>query len=101
MRIVMLAITGMLAVCVAFPAVAATKRPSQAENGQATCTQLKSECLSLDYGSGRFAYGCSFLGGGWAAPAPYCKNLCNFAWEQCMKTGFWEGALRHRPAERR
>jgi hypothetical protein len=101
MRIAALAITGMLAACVAFPAAAAKKGPSQAVSATATCTQLKSECLSVDYGSGRFAYGCSFLGGGWAAPAPYCKNLCNFTWEQCMKSGFWEGRLLHRPAERR
>jgi hypothetical protein len=32
---------------------------------------------------------------------PYCDTICNFQWEQCMKTGFWEGYFQHRPAERR
>ncbi len=32
---------------------------------------------------------------------PYREKYCNFYWEQCMKSGFWDGFLIHRPAERR
>jgi Protein of unknown function (DUF3551) len=65
-----------------------TARPSQAVNAaRSTCTGLKPECFS----------DCGIQGN----ESMYCEKRCNFQWEQCMKTGWWEGALIHRPAERR
>jgi hypothetical protein len=32
---------------------------------------------------------------------PHAELFCSFRWEQCMKTGFWEGYIIHRSAERR
>ena len=72
---------------------------SAALQSASTCTGLKSVCVS----------DCIALYGGpstyfeivrtrWL---PYCENVCNFQWEQCKKTGFWEGFLIHRSAERR
>jgi hypothetical protein len=100
-----------------FGAVAATAqaqsqsvRPSRAVSAaQSTCTELKFACRGSDdrgraFISPRYYHvhsRCLYLGGSTPAPAEYCQNLCNFIWEQCMKTGFWEGALIHRPAERR
>ena len=64
--------------------------------GHSTCTGLRSVCL-----------------GGWAndfplgtatndaGPMAYQVNWCNFTWERCVKSGFWEGGFIHRPAERR
>ena len=64
----------------------------------ATCTQLKSACLS---GSGS-ASGCtSGWGNRFNLTERYCDDLCNDSWERCMKSGFWEGHGLHRPAERR
>jgi hypothetical protein len=31
----------------------------------------------------------------------WLAGACGFRWKECMKTGFWEGALLHRQAERR
>jgi hypothetical protein len=63
-------------------------RPSEPVSALATCTQLKSACLSLSeapyYGVPRFQ-----------------KPFCDSTWEQCMKTGWWEGKLIHRSVERR
>jgi hypothetical protein len=88
MRIVTIAITGMLAASVAFPAAAAKKRPSQAASPpHATCTGLKPLCFS----------DCGIRG----TDPTYCAYRCNFEWERCMKSGFWEGVLMNRPAERR
>jgi hypothetical protein len=72
---------------------------SAALQSASTCTGLKSVCVS----------DCIALYGGpstyfeivrtrWL---PYCENVCSFQWEQCKKTGFWEGYLIHRSAERR
>jgi hypothetical protein len=98
-KVMTLAITGMIAVWVAFPADAAKKPPTQAVSGAATCTGLKSACISGTRD------GCLHLGGRQdydvLPRGPYCEQQCNFIWEQCMKTGFWEGANLHRPAERR
>jgi hypothetical protein len=88
--------------------VSQTARPSQDVGAAATCTGMKSACLSVS-GSGCFIGGARSVA---SEPLPglayrgmvsgqYCENLCNSAWERCMKTGFWEGAARHRPAERR
>jgi hypothetical protein len=100
MRIVTLAITGMLAASVAFPVDAAKKRHSQqAVSTASTCTGLKSGCL---LGTSE---GCLHLGGSLyydiLPRGPFCEKQCNFIWEQCMKTGFWEGYIIHRSAERR
>jgi hypothetical protein len=112
MRIVTLAITVLLAACVAFPAAAAKKRaPEAVSSDRSTCTGLKLACLgSADRGATgvprhvqfyRRQSSCRYLGGSTPAPEPYCENLCNSTWEQCMKTGFWEGRFLHRSAERR
>ena len=88
MRIMMLAATFMLAVCVAFPAAAAKKRAvsdSAATNGS-TCSGLKALCLSrTDCGERCYMQ----------------PMLCNAQWDNCMKSGFWSGSLMARPAERR
>jgi hypothetical protein len=91
MRIVTLAITGMLAACVAFPAVAA-KKPSQTASGAATCTGMKTECLSRnECNNGENGSHIIICGG----------KFCDFAWEQCMKSGWWQGSLRSRAVKRR
>ena len=61
-------------------------RPSDPVSALATCTQLKSACLSEApyYGVPRFQ-----------------KSFCDSTWERCMKTGWWEGKLIHRSVERR
>jgi hypothetical protein len=68
-----------------------TARPSQTV-GAATCTGLKSVCLTHgDCSNSDFAgYVCG-------------PRFCNFAWEHCMKSGFWGGhfIIISRPAERR
>jgi hypothetical protein len=88
MRIATLAITGMLAACVAFPAAAAKKRAYQAVSpAHSTCTGLKPQCFS----------DCGLRG----TDPKYCEYRCNFEWKRCMKSGFWEGGFQHRPAERR
>ena len=88
MRIATLAITGMLAASVAFPAAAAKKRASQPVSAaHSTCTGLKPQCFS----------DCGLRG----TDPKYCEYRCNFEWERCMKSGFWEGVFQHRPAERR
>jgi hypothetical protein len=87
MRIVTLAISGMLTAWFVFPADAAKKRASQAVSAAATCTGLKPLCFS----------DCGIRG----TDPTYCTYRCNFEWERCMKSGFWEGVFTHRPAERR
>jgi hypothetical protein len=83
------------------PTVSQTARPSQqAVSAAATCTGLKLACLSVTSRKGW----CTYLGGNTErgfGRGPYCEKQCNFTWEQCMKSGFWEGAALHRPAERR
>jgi hypothetical protein len=61
-------------------------RPSESVNALATCTQLNSACLSEApyYGIPRFQ-----------------KPFCDSTWEQCMRTGWWEGKLIHRSVQRR
>jgi hypothetical protein len=71
--------------------VSQTARPSVSV---AHSSGLKLACLS-DADSG-----CLFIGGFMVARKLYCKKVCNFSWERCMKTGFCETALLHRPAER-
>jgi hypothetical protein len=96
-KVMMLVITGMLAAGAVFPAAAA-KKPSQTASAAATCTGLKSACLSGTRS------GCFYLGGSnerGFGRGPYCEKQCNFIWEQCMKSGFWEGTTIHRSAERR
>jgi hypothetical protein len=60
-----------------------------------TCTGLKSVCLSgreCSSGSG------GLRGGG----RPFCGGkFCDYAWEQCMKSRWWQGSLISRPVERR
>jgi hypothetical protein len=66
-----------------------TVRPSQqaVRPPHATCTGLKPLCFS----------DCGLRG----TDPTYCAYRCNFEWERCMKSGFWEGVFLHRPAERR
>jgi hypothetical protein len=59
--------------------------------GHSTCTGMKSARLSAGDTCLTSAVGY------WAS----CESVCNFNWERCMKTGFWEGAFIHRPVERR
>jgi hypothetical protein len=109
-KIMMRAITGMLAAGAVFPAAAA-KNASQTASAAATCTGMKLECLaSVDRGAtasqGHVRFykrhsSCRYFGGSTPAPDSYCEVLCNSTWEQCVKTGFWEGRFIHRPAERR
>jgi hypothetical protein len=64
-----------------------------------TCTGLKSVCIS-----GRMAryYGRRiYFERVDQMSRPYAEVFCNFRWEQCMKTGFWDDRLIHRSAERR
>jgi Protein of unknown function (DUF3551) len=71
------------------PSVSQSTRPSPAvSSAQSTCTGLRSVCLS----GGDCSHSSLFVCGG---------RFCNTEWEHCMKTGFWEGAFLHRPAERR
>jgi hypothetical protein len=75
--------------------VSQTARPSQAVNAaHSTCTGMKSVCLSFPHWVG---VGLAVLEGA----RPYNEKACNFYWEKCMKTGWWEGYLQHRSAERR
>jgi hypothetical protein len=87
MRIAMLTITVMLAVCVAFPVAAKKRAVSEPVAGNAsTCSGLKALCLSrTDCGDRCYMQ----------------PTLCNAQWNDCMKSGFWSGYLMSRPAERR
>jgi hypothetical protein len=73
------------------PTVSQTARPSQAVSGPATCTGLKLACLS-----GRVRRPCFGSAEGGLA----CGG-CDWAWERCMKTGWWEAFHGGRTAERR
>lgn len=87
MRIMMLIIAVMLAVCVAFPA-AAKKRPAsdQAAGNGSTCSGMRALCLSrTDCGERCYMQ----------------PMVCNAQWNDCMKSGFWSGSLMSRRAERR
>jgi Protein of unknown function (DUF3551) len=65
-----------------------TARPSRAASAAQSCTGLRSVCLA----GGDCSHSSIFICG---------AAFCNSEWEHCMKTGFWEGAFIHRPAERR
>jgi GDSL-like Lipase/Acylhydrolase family len=76
----------------------ASQTASQAVSAAATCTGLKLACLSITSRKGW----CTSLGGSTEREfGRDCEKQCNFIWEQCMKSGFWEGAVLHRQAERR
>ncbi len=91
--------------------VSQTPRPSRAASAAATCTGLKLACLSGSdciYSSGFpnltrptappvVCGGVNSYDGQIISP----KIFCNSTWEQCMKTGWWEGQLLHRSVERR
>jgi hypothetical protein len=91
--------------------VSQTARPSRAASAAATCTGLKLACLSGSdciYNSGFpnltrptappvVCGGVNSYDGQIISP----KIFCNSTWEQCMKTGWWEGQLLHRSVERR
>jgi hypothetical protein len=65
-----------------------TVSPSQSVSAaQSTCTGLKPLCLS----------NCSET----STPQSHCESTCNFQWERCMKSGWWEGSRLSRAAERR
>jgi hypothetical protein len=89
---------------------AASGNPSEAASAaHSTCSELKLACLgSVDRGATasqrpvqfyKRQSSCRYLGGSTPAPESYCENLCNATWEQCIKTGFWEGRFLHRSAE--
>ena len=61
--------------------------PSQAVGAASTCTGLKPLCVS----------NCSQT----SNPQHYCESVCNFQWERCMKSGWWEGSFTSRAVERR
>ena len=63
------------------------------------CTGLKSGCINnrMRYYNGRAVYFETTR----ERLQPYQEKYCNFLWERCMKTGFWEGYYIYRPAERR
>jgi hypothetical protein len=76
--------------------VSQTARPSQAVSAApATCTGLKSACLSATSRSGCYS---GTGDGGFMTRGPYCENVCNFRWEHCMETGWFATS---RAAERR
>jgi hypothetical protein len=82
--------------------VSHTARPTQTVSAaNSTCTGMKAVCLSPPDLLARYQYSLGVSGGALEGARPYNEKVCNFFWEQCMKTGFWEGALVHRPAERR
>jgi hypothetical protein len=72
--------------------------------GHSTCTGLRSVCISYHdrhfaaahalppslevWRAWREANGISL-----ERERPYLQKYCNFTWEQCMKTGWWEGLL--------
>jgi hypothetical protein len=64
-----------------------------------TCTGLKSSCINGRMATyrGRRVY----FGAIRERRGPRAEKFCTFRWEQCMKTGWWEGYLVHRQAERR
>jgi hypothetical protein len=82
---------------------------------QSTCTGLKLACLSYNdhlleqmRSAQRFLDPTSRSRNRNDYPAllyeqdrPYVEKYCNFTWEQCMNTGWWEGYALHRTAERR
>jgi hypothetical protein len=87
-----------------------TARPSQqtartAHQSAVTCTGIKSSCYTCN------VRGDLRINGGYAPPfdlktaneagRPGCERYCNFTWERCMKTGWWEGIFFSAPAERR
>jgi hypothetical protein len=91
--------------------VSQTARPSRTASAAATCTGLKLACLSGSdciYNSGFpnltrptappvVCGGVTRYDGQIISP----KIFCNSTWQECMKTGWWEGQLLHRPVERR
>jgi hypothetical protein len=98
--------------------VSQNTRPSQtvsaAHQSVSTCTGLKSVCISYPYRvyATRFAQNvvpnASFAREyfesyrfGLKRLRPGLEIYCNDRWEQCMKTGWWEGYALHRAAERR
>jgi hypothetical protein len=89
------------------PQTAPTSRTALASSAPATCTGLKSVCLSYyDHLIKEWSATSKVPGGDplviqLEQNRPNNKNFCNSTWDQCMKTGFWEGANLHRSAERR
>jgi hypothetical protein len=74
------------------PTALQSTSPSRAVSaGHSTCTWMKSLCLSGE------RLGCLRMGG---EGLVICGGgtLCDSAWEQCMKSGWWEAHIR---AERR
>jgi hypothetical protein len=90
--------------------VSQTARPSRSVSAaQSTCTGLElaclsgSECIPSPIGRGlpQVYPDRSAVCFGRSTQIISPKTFCNSTWDQCMKTGFWEGDLIHRPAERR
>jgi hypothetical protein len=76
------------------------RRLQTASAAHSTCTGMKAVCLSPPDLEWRQLMSGSW-GGTLEGARPYNEKVCNFYWEQCMKTGWWEGYLQHRAAERR
>jgi hypothetical protein len=89
-------------------------RTARAAESASTCTGLKSVCMG--YPDGLYAarsaqnwvpnasYAREYFETyrfGLQRARPYLEKYCNFLWERCMKSGFWEGYFIHRSAERR
>jgi hypothetical protein len=66
-----------------------------------TCTGLKSVCISGRMVMARYYGRRVYFDSAHQMSRPYAEVFCNFRWEQCMKTGFWDDRLIHRSAERR
>jgi hypothetical protein len=66
-----------------------------------TCTGLKSVCISGRMVMARYYGRRVYFDSVHRMSRPYAEVFCNFRWEQCMKTGFWDDRLIHRSAERR
>lgn len=78
------------------PTASQTARPSQAVSGPATCTELKLACLSFQYWPDpRFHPFRQSLEAALKQDRPEREKNCNFAWEQCTKSGWWEGGYLH------
>jgi hypothetical protein len=83
------------------PTVSQTPRRA-ARQRALTCTRIKSSCYTCNvWGDTRVAPFPSLLEKGLEQFRPRCEQYCNFTWERCMKTGWWEGAFFSGPAERR
>ena len=111
----LMALTAFAAIVVTAQAENNPSRTARASHqSPQTCTGLKLVCIS--YPDGLYAarsaqnwvpnasYAREYFETyrfGLERARPYLDKYCNFLWERCMKSGFWEGYFIHRSAERR